>query len=67
MVKLTVEHVTSLSHLEQYVFPHIVPNMTPRQREEIENDLERVAQLKSYILCQVYVPTLPTKPKPAEE
>ena len=59
MRKLTIEHVTSISHLEQYIFPHLLPNMPPRQRQEIEDDLERLAQIKNYILSLIYEPILP--------
>lgn len=59
MRKMTLKHVDSISHAERYAIPNIVPNMSPRHRQEIEDDLERLAEVKQQILHMIYHPGLP--------
>lgn len=62
MRNLTVEHVWAIVRAEHALYPSLVPNMPARHREQIENDLERLAEVKKYILSLIYAPNLPIVP-----
>lgn len=59
MRKMTQKDVAAISHAEQYIWPTIKPSMPARQRQEIEDDLERLAQIKRWLLGAIYSPGLP--------
>lgn len=67
MLKLTLEHVAAVSRAERDMQTFVVPNMSPHYRKFIEDDIERLAQIKRYLLKAIYEPGLPRADDPAEE
>lgn len=59
MKRLTLEHVDSLSRGEQSLMSGITASMSSRHRQSIENDIERLSEVKRYILTVMYQPGLP--------
>lgn len=59
MTSLNLDHVSSITHAERYIQIAIVPNMSPRHRQELEDDLVRLTDVKKHILEYLYEPCLP--------
>ena len=59
MKAMTLDHVGAIEHARFFMHPHIVPNMIPRVRQEIEDDLLRLKEVKIFLLRQLYEPGLP--------
>lgn len=59
MLKLTIDHVASVTLAQRCIISGIVPNMSPRHRQELEDDLERLKDVKKFILDLIYNPGLP--------
>lgn len=59
MLKPTIDHVSAIARAEGDVIKSIVANMSPHHRKAIEDDMERLAEVKKYILDTIYHPGLP--------
>lgn len=57
--RLTLDHVSAISHAEQAMIPAIVPSMSPVHRKSIEDDIERLTEVKRFVLQTLYQPGLP--------
>lgn len=59
MKRLNLDHVSSISHAEQSMLGDIVSPMSPVLRKSIEDDIERLTEVKRFILKALYQPGLP--------
>jgi len=59
MRKITLDHISAISHAETYIQPAIIQNMSPHHRKSIEDDLTRLSEVKRFLLRTMYEPGLP--------
>lgn len=59
MRQFDLKDVAAITHAERYYQKDIVPNMSPRHRQELEEDLKRLCDIKKLILQMMYAPVFP--------
>lgn len=57
--RITLKHIDSISHAETFIFGGVTQTTEARLRREIEADLERLADVKRFLLRTLYEPGLP--------
>lgn len=62
MIKLNLKHVDAVTHAGRAMVPQIVPSMSPKHRQAIEDDLILLTDVKAFILRVIYEPGLPLSP-----
>lgn len=64
MKKMTHKHVCSISHAELFLTKAFSGNPEPQFKREIQQDLDRLDDVKKFLLYTLYNPELP---QPKEE
>lgn len=63
MIKLSMDHVNAICHAEFFTDAAISKLDGSRMRHSIESDLQRLAELKLYIIEKMVKPELPFNEK----
>lgn len=59
MKKMRIDHVDAIARASAYVTPALDKISGRHQKESIENDLLRLAEVKKFLLYHLYNPGLP--------
>lgn len=60
MTKMTLDHVGAIEQSLRLMYPYIEPNMKPRARKELDDDITRLKEIRALLLREIYAPHLPT-------
>jgi len=62
MVKMTMQHISALSHAELFLEPAIENAPEARYATRLTQDLERLSEVKAFVLDNIVRPKLPWEP-----
>lgn len=61
MITLNMKHYSALNHAEQFIIPSMKQGMEPRHLISIEKDIALLAEVRNFILQELYMPKLPVQ------